>query len=325
HHDTVFPSEEEAANNFHWREEGNIIYGPGTVDIKGGTVMIYMMLSALRQLAPDLYEATTWVVFLDAAEERDAEDFGELVIQHLPPDQTLGCLIFEGGYISSAKKEFNVVVARKGIAMYRVTTTGKAAHAGSSHQTGANAIVQMADVVKKIAALTDYEQELTFNAGIISGGTVTNRVPHYASLEVEMRTFDTQVYDNGVASMLALDGYSSVKSAKNEVSCTTHVELTCKLAAWSPNPATDKLFTAWQEAATAYGYRAIREHRGGLSDGNHFWHAIPTIDGLGPAGGNAHCSERSDDGSKEPEFVRRDSFVPRAVVNTLGVLRLIEE
>ena len=43
HLDTVFPAEEEKRNNFHWRLDGERIYGPGTVDIKGGTVMMYMV------------------------------------------------------------------------------------------------------------------------------------------------------------------------------------------------------------------------------------------------------------------------------------------
>jgi glutamate carboxypeptidase len=52
HLDTVFPPEEEQQNDFHWRVQGDRIYGPGTVDIKGGTVMIYMVLDAIRHFAP---------------------------------------------------------------------------------------------------------------------------------------------------------------------------------------------------------------------------------------------------------------------------------
>src|SRR5205085_2512124 len=48
HLDTVFPPEEEARNNFHWQPEGDRIYGPGTHDIKGGTVMMWPVLSAQR-------------------------------------------------------------------------------------------------------------------------------------------------------------------------------------------------------------------------------------------------------------------------------------
>ena len=60
------------------------------------------------------------------------------------------------------------------------------------------------------------------------------------------------------------------------------------------------------------------EERGGLSDGNLIWDAVPTLDGLGPWGDNDHCSERSPDGSKLPEFVEVSSFVPKAVLNTHG-------
>src|SRR6185369_923593 len=48
HLDTVFPPEEEARNNFHWQPEGDRIFGPGTQDIKGGTAMMWLVLSALQ-------------------------------------------------------------------------------------------------------------------------------------------------------------------------------------------------------------------------------------------------------------------------------------
>jgi len=44
HLDTVFPPEEEQRNHFHWHRVGDRIYGPGTQDIKGGTVMIWLVL-----------------------------------------------------------------------------------------------------------------------------------------------------------------------------------------------------------------------------------------------------------------------------------------
>jgi glutamate carboxypeptidase len=59
-----------------------------------------------------------------------------------------------------------------------------------------------------------------------------------------------------------------------------------------------------------------------LSDGNHVWNQCPTLDGLGPSGDNDHCSERSADGSKLPEFVLPASFVPKATVNVLALARL---
>jgi glutamate carboxypeptidase len=52
---------------------------------------------------------------------------------------------------------------------------------------------------------------------------------------------------------------------------------------------------------------------------------VPTLDGLGPWGENDHCSERSADGKKLPEFVEISSFVPKAALNTVAILNLAEE
>jgi glutamate carboxypeptidase len=60
-----------------------------------------------------------------------------------------------------------------------------------------------------------------------------------------------------------------------------------------------------------------------LSDANYLCHLGPTLDGLGPGGANAHCSERSADGSKTPEYVEPDSFVPKTALNVLALLRLL--
>ena len=56
HLDTVFPPEEEQRNNFKWSVEGDRIFGPGTHDIKGGTVMIWLVLKALQTQAPETFE-----------------------------------------------------------------------------------------------------------------------------------------------------------------------------------------------------------------------------------------------------------------------------
>lgn len=320
HLDTVFPPEEERRNNFAWREAGRRIYGPGVVDIKGGTLVIYMVMEALKRFAPELYDEITWVVLLNASEEREAADFGRLCLERLGAE-SLAALVFEGGRL--VKNRFAIVAARKGIARYKIMVNGRAAHAGSNHALGANAIVQLAETIQRVAALTDYERDLTFNVGVVAGGVVTNRVPHYAEASVEMRAFEAEVYEDGIARMLAFDGQSTVRSAKANYPCQVEVKLLDQLGPWAPNPATDRLLSIWQETAASLGMRVIREERGGLSDGNLIWRQIPTLDGLGPSGGNAHCSEQSSDGRKEQEYVEPGSLVPKTLLNTLAILRVI--
>ena len=94
---------------------------------------------------------------------------------------------------------------------------------------------------------------------------------------------------------------------------------------WPPNAGTEKLFATWKRVATEIGVPLEQEHRGGLSDGNYLWDVVPTIDGLGPVGDNAHCSERSEDGSKVPEYMEISSFVSKAALNALAIIALVSE
>lgn len=322
HLDTVFPPEDEIQNDFHWRVEGDRLYGPGTVDIKGGTLGIYMLLDALQRFAPAAFAAVTWVILLDASEETESLDFGELCLERLR-ENGLACLVFEGGYLVG--QEFWLVGQRKGMAVYRVTVEGKASHAGTSHGEGANALVQMAEVVQRIAGFTDYARNLTFNVGVLSGGTVVNRVPHLATALVEMRAFDKAVYEQGVAQMLGLNDLSTVKSPLNGYACRVRVEIERQMPPWPANAATERLLALWRAAGERLGYQVTREARGGLSDGNYLWATLPTLDGLGPNGANAHCSERSADLAKDQEYATLSSFVPKTLLNVLAVLTLIEQ
>ena len=189
---------------------------------------------------------------------------------------------------------------------------------------GANAIVQMARTVEGIAALTDYENDLTFNVGVINGGVVPNRVPHLANARGEMRTFNLDIYHQAIENLLALQKDATVTSADG-YPCSIEIEITTKMDPWPSNPGTERIFSIWQQAGAELGFQVIREARGGLSDGNHIWDTLPTIDGLGPMGRNGHCSERSPDGSKDQEYANLSSFIPKTLLNFAAIRKLIAE
>lgn len=319
HLDTVFPEIEEQANDFHFRIAGDRIYGPGTVDIKGGTVMIYMVLDGLRRFYPAIFEGVNWHILLNAAEEVLAPDFGALARQRL--EGGLAALVFEGGDV--VNNRYQLVTARKGMARYHIEVEGRGSHAGALHQRGANAIVQLADVVRAVADLTDYSRDLTFNVGTIMGGTVINRVPHQASASVEMRAYDPVVFEDGLSRMMALREMCTVRSTSDGYPCRVNIKLEGRWQPWPANAGTMALVDVWAAAASDMGLTTIAlQSRGGLSDGNWLWDCLPTIDGLGPEGDNAHSSERSDDGSKDQEYVLASSFVPKAVLNIAAIARL---
>jgi glutamate carboxypeptidase len=321
HLDTVFPPEEEARNNFHWLPDGDRIYGPGTQDIKGGTVMMWLVLMALRAHAPRVFEDTTWTLLLNSSEERFSPDFGDLCRSRFDAG-TLAALVFE----SEGRRDSDhlMVLARKGRASWRVTVSGRGSHAGGKHPHGANAAVQLGHLLPRIAALTDYSRNLTFNVGTISGGTVLNRVPHEAVAEGEFRAFTPEIYQQAKAALLALAGTGEVRSPADGYPCEVKIEILTESGPWPRNPGTDHLYQYWKEAGDKLAIPTNFEERGGLSDGNLIWDAVPTIDGLGPWGDNDHCSERSADGSKVPEYVDVRRFVPKAMVNATAIANLVQ-
>jgi glutamate carboxypeptidase len=319
HLDTVFPPEEEARNDFHWQPEGDRIFGPGTHDIKGGSVMMWLVLAALRTYAPKAFEDITWKLIWNSSEECFSPDFGDVCRAHFDRE-TLAALVFESE--GRVGKERRLVVARKGRGTWRVAVSGRAAHAGGKHEHGANAIVQLGQTLLRVAALTDYARDLTVNVGTICGGTVLNRVPHEAVAEGEFRTFTPEVFAHAKAGLLALAGRGEVRSPADGYACEVKVEILTECRPWPRNPGTDGLYGVWKQAGDELGMPMNCEERGGLSDGNLIWDAVPTLDGLGPWGDNDHCSERSPDGAKLPEFVDVSTFVPKAVLNTAAILKL---
>ncbi|MBE7497737.1 MAG: M20/M25/M40 family metallo-hydrolase [Verrucomicrobiaceae bacterium] len=316
HSDTVFPPEEERKNGFQWEErpEEGRIYGPGVVDNKGGTALIWLILHLLREAAPEVFERTRWLVASNAAEEITGDDFARQTARRCG-GRARAVLVFEGGPVD--ERGWHIVTSRKGRSTWRLSAAGKAAHAGSQHGTGINAIDALALALPRIAALTDPAQERTVNLGRIEGGTVVNRVPHEAAAEWECRATTP-------ASLAEADAFFSGLSGRAANGAVLTAERTGFTSPWPGGDDVTGLFEHWREAAARLDLTAVSMPRGGLSDANHLWQCGPTLDGLGPWGGNAHCSERSADGTKLPEYVETSSLVPKALINVLALVRLLD-
>jgi glutamate carboxypeptidase len=310
HLDTVFTPAEESAENFTWREDGERIYGPGVADIKGGTVVAFMALDALHACHPDLFDRVSWVVALDAAEEQMDGEFASLLRDRLPAGRTWACLVFECG-ATGAEPQTPLVITRKGMSNFQVAVTGQAAHAGTGFWRGRNAILAAARLALSAADLSDRSQERTVNVGTMAGGTVTNRVPHACSFAGEIRAFDPAVLSEGMRLLQEVV----------EREPGAGVEFLPLLPPWPTNPGSNGLLEVFRAVGADLGLKITPERRGGLSDGNFLWDHAPTIDGLGPLGGNCHCSQAGADGSGQ-EYAQRSSFVTKALLTARALREL---
>lgn len=316
HSDTVFPAEEEIKNDFRWdeRPEEGRIYGPGVIDIKGGTISIWLILKMIREARPQLFESTHWFIAANAAEEFVGDDFAQQTVARCD-GRAKAVLVFEGGPVDA--RGWHIVTSRKGRSTWKLHAAGKAAHAGSQHSEGINAIDALALALPSIAALTNPAEERTVNLGFIHGGTVVNRVPHEAEAEWECRAVTP-------ASLAAADAFFDSLNGKAANGAVLKAERTGFTSPWPGGDDVEALFQHWSRAAAQMSLTAISVPRGGLSDANHLWQLGPTLDGLGPWGGNAHCSERSADGGKLPEYLETSSIVTKAVMNVLAIETLVQ-
>lgn len=81
HLDTVYPAAEEERNHFGWLAEEDRIFGPGVHDNKGGTVMIWLVLRTLQDVAPQVLENVSWLLAANAAEEELVPDFRNAAVR----------------------------------------------------------------------------------------------------------------------------------------------------------------------------------------------------------------------------------------------------
>lgn len=138
HIDTVF-SESGAFQTFELRSDR--VIGPGVIDMKGGLVL---MLNVLSQVKNAGQLGAVRVVLND--DEEIGSPFSKQTLRALGAGLPYG-LVFEPGLDDGA-----VVSSQAGVRWIKLTSLGKAAHAGLEPENGIDACL---DVARKVQKLTD--------------------------------------------------------------------------------------------------------------------------------------------------------------------------
>lgn len=320
HLDTVYTAAEQGAGFHRFDTPDGFLTGPGTNDIKGGTVMMWMLMRAwAASVLPDL-PPVRWILAWNSSEEKLTPDFSKSVVESIP-SSIVACLVFEADNRKNSGHE--VLSSRKGMAQWKIHVRGRGAHSGNSHADGINAIVRLAEIVAEIRTLTDYSKGLTVNVGTIEGGITTNRVPESASAGFEVRYLNSKDYDSIRSHLLKLSDAGCFDGSVENRRCQVVMESLIEINSWSGGRGTEFLFEFWRKAAASCGLDVGVSSRGGLSDANYLGEHYPTLDGLGPRGGNAHTVEKTADGFSITEYVEPDSFLTKGLVNFLALHLLL--
>jgi glutamate carboxypeptidase len=286
HLDTVFPT----GTGWGFRVEGDRAYGPGVVDMKAGLVAALYALAALRATGP-LPVAVR--VFLNSEEEP-----GSPRSRHLIPDLARG--VDYALDLELAEADGAVVVARKGVGIFTLTVTGRAAHAGQEPEQGINANRELAYLVLAAEDLAAWDAGTTVNAGRIEGGTVPYAISAWAQARIDVRVRDTAEQARLEQALAALARANRVPGTTIAVEGSFHRPPMVELAG------AGALRAAVEAAAAACGQRVRFAPSGAASDANNLVAAgVPTLDGLGGIGGRAHSPD---------EYLELPSLYDRAVL-----------
>lgn len=320
HLDTVF----EADNPFQrFERDGARAIGPGIGDDKGGVVVIIAALRAM-QAAGTLSDANITVV-LTGDEERIGSP-GEIARRDLIEAGRAAAyaLEFENLAVDDGA-EFGTI-ARRSSTNWTLTTTGRTGHSSGvfNDALGYGAIYEIARVLDGFRRELP-EPNLTYNVGVIAGGTPaaidaegfnvtasgkTNIVASTAIARGDLRTLTREQDERVRARMLAI---------VDDHLPRTDAELVFAGNGYPPMAPTEgnrALLARLNAVNRDLGLPEMAEYdpaRRGAADSGFVAQDVDTLGGLGIAGGNAHA---------DGEWVDLDSLVRQSQRAAVLISRL---
>lgn len=293
HMDTVHPIGEPQNNPI--RTEGDKLFGPGVYDMKAG---LYMAMTACQHVTTAQTHNLP-ITFLISADEEIGSHASRAKIQELA-QQNQYALVTE-----PARDGGKIVTARRGTGDMYITVRGKSAHAGIAFTDGRNAIVETAtNIIPKLVALANPEQGYTVSPNVIHGGTADNTIPNTCVLHVDLRADTVEQMQKIVNTINALTPTSP--------DYTYEITGGFNRPPWATGEPHQGLFNHAQTQAQDLGIDLVGIATGGGSDANFTAElGIPTLDGLGIDGANAHTSN---------EYGKTTSIIPRTAL----MVRLLE-
>ena len=303
HLDTVFPVGTFQAPLF--REENGKYYGPGVTDMKGGLAIGLLAMCALK----DAGYGDRPIKFIMIGDEELSEGLSGEAGKSFIRDSARGsaaAITLEGNGTGKT-----VTVGRKGSIRYKVYVKGRATHAGSRYAEGISAIKEAAHKILAIEAPSDQAQ-ITYNCGMITGGTSPNTVPGEAMFTLYNRYWE-------MAQRQTIRDHVEGIIAKSYIPGTTATfDIVGERLPMDATEENYALAAHINEVSQKYGFGSIEPVKTSSgSDASYTTMAgAPSVCSMGPIGGKVHSPD---------EFMVADSLVTRAKLLTAIIVELPED
>ena len=279
HCDTVHPAGSLAGRMPLRTDDEGKIYGPGVLDMKGGLVIALYTIRALNAAG---YDKRPFKFVISGDEENGHVNSRSAEVIRSESKGGAAAFVGETGYLDN-----KIIIQRKGCGRFRLESFGRSAHAGICPEKGCHAILDMARRIEAVQALNDNREGITYNVGVIQGGTVPNAVPDYCCAEIDVRyTEEKQI--------------PAILEALNGIAGRTYVDgVTAKLSGglhflpMEATPGNRALFEIVREAVRSLGGpEPYAGSTGGASDAAYASaEGVPTVCSMGIQGGLSHTPD----------------------------------
>lgn len=312
HLDTVF--EPDMPANLYHQINDSTVTGQGVNDMKGGDIVIFAALQSLQQLG--LLNNTTITAYFTGDEENSGKpetisrgDFINRAKQH---DVALA---FE-----TAQGLNTVATARRGASNWQLKVYGQQAHSSGVFKVGYGSIYEAVRIINTFREQLGNEEFLTFNPGIIAGGTEvkydsasiratvagkTNIISPFTAIRGDLRFLRESQKDSARAHML------TIATSNNLPGTRALFTYSDGIPSMEPTEGNTKLANMVSDVSIALGNGVVAAGdpgSRGAGDISYIAKYLDCLDGLGVTGHGAHAPGETMDLNTFTKLVQRTAI-----------------
>jgi glutamate carboxypeptidase len=314
HLDTVF--EKSMPPNPFTRLNDSTATGQGVNDMKGGDVMVIAALKALH--AQGLLDDTSITIYFTGDEESagkptsiSRKDFIERA------KQCDVALAYETAV------SFDIAAtARRGASGWELITHGKTGHSSGvfNKNMGYGAIYEAARILDEFREALSQEKYLTFNPGVIVGGTEVNYDPTQAKGTAVGKTniVAQKVVVTGDLRFISEAQKESARAKMSEIvsknlnATTAEIKFSDGIPAMEPTEANNNLLSVLDKTSQDMGLGTVKAGdpgSRGAGDISYIAQYVACLDGLGASGRGAHAPGETINLKEYPTLTQRTALL----------------